>query len=312
MSVRRLQLGIAWLAIILTAVSSLAFVGYSLALFGGSLANGSNTFNTGTMAAPTAPSANGSLATITLNWTATSTPYATGTRVLRSSTSGGPYSQVGQVTPAGTTSYIDAPISGTYYYVLRSYYQSWESANSSQVSAAASTQTGYLDCSANAAVTSGSGDNNGYQTNPGNACANGSGNASDASSGTGTSTSCTATGKDRHIFYDYGISIPTGSTINGIEVRTDAWADSKSGIPRLCVQLSWNGGATWTTNQTAPNLTTSETTNILGSTSDNWGRTWSATELNNTNFRVRITDVAASTARTFSLDWVSVQVTYTP
>jgi hypothetical protein len=303
----------AWVATGLVAAAlSIAVVGVSLALLTSTFANGANTFNTDTMAAPTSPSATGGSPNIILNWTATATTYAAGTNVLRATVSGGPYSQIAQVTPRTTATYTDTPGAGTYYYVLRSYYQSWESANSSQVFAATTSQTGYLDCSANAAVTTSSGDNNGYETTPGNACANDASSASDASSGTGTSSSCTSTAKDRHLFYNYGLSIPAGAAISGIEVRTDAWASSTTNSPHLCVDLSWDGGTTWTAAKTAANLTTAETTIILGTSSDNWGRTWTDAEFSNANFRVRITDVAGSTARTFNLDWVAVQVTYSP
>jgi hypothetical protein len=76
------------------------------------------------------------------------------------------------------------------------------------------------------------------------------------------------------------------------------------------VQLSWNGGTSWTTAKTTSTLTTSEATYILGSATDTWGRTWTSDNLSNANFRVRVIDVASSTARDFSLDWVAVQVTY--
>ena len=38
--------------------------------------------------------------------------------------------------------------------------------------------------------------------------------------------------------------------------------------------------------------------------------TWTATQLSNTNFRVRITNVATNISRDFSLDQIAVQVTY--
>jgi hypothetical protein len=173
--------------------------------------------------------------------------------------------------------------------------------------------TGYLNCSANAAVTTSSGDNNGYQTTPGNACANGSGVAQDPSSGSNTGTSCTGTDKDRHRFYNYNLSIPSGATINGIEVRLDAYIDSTASTTRrLCVDLSWDGGTTWTATQQTGSLTTLEATYTLGTASDTWGHAWTDTQFSNANFRVRVTDVANSTARTFSLDWAAVRVTYTP
>jgi carboxypeptidase T len=172
--------------------------------------------------------------------------------------------------------------------------------------------TGLRSPSADAAVTSGSGDNNGYQTSPANAFANDGLFAVDANSGTNNNTSCTSNRKDRHIFYNYGFSIPSGATITGIEVRLDGRADSTSGAPKFCLQMSWNGGASWTTAKSTSTLTTSEATYLLGGAADTWGRTWASGDFNNTNFRVRITDVASSTSRDFSLDWIAVQVSYTP
>jgi len=97
-------------------------------------------------------------------------------------------------------------------------------------------------------------------------------------------------------------------------VRLDAFVDSVgSNAPMICVQLSWDGGTTWTTAKQTPRLTTSEATYILGGPSDNWGRTWTLTNLTNTNFRLRVIDVASGSganSRDFSLDWVAVRVTY--
>jgi hypothetical protein len=136
----------------------------------------------------------------------------------------------------------------------------------------------------------------------------------DANSGTGTGTGCTGTGKDKHLFYNYGFvppALPAGVTIRGIEVRLDARVNSTTSAPRMCVEISWNGGANWTTAQSTPTLSTTTTTYTLGGVANLWGRTsWTLTQLNNTNFRVRITNVASSTARTFSLDGVAVRVTY--
>jgi hypothetical protein len=169
--------------------------------------------------------------------------------------------------------------------------------------------TGWVSPS-NQASQSG-GDGNGFQTSPTNVFADGGGVATDTNSGTGTSTSCTSTAKDRHAYFNYPISIPSGSTITGIEVRTDARADSSSGAPHFCVELSWNNGTNWTAMKTGPNLTTTERSDILGSASDMWGRTWNTSELTNANLRVRIVSVSSSTSRDFFLDWAPVRVSYT-
>jgi phosphatidylserine/phosphatidylglycerophosphate/cardiolipin synthase-like enzyme len=170
--------------------------------------------------------------------------------------------------------------------------------------------TGLQNPTANAADSGG--DNNGYNKNPGNAQANDSVFAIDNNSGTGTQTSCTHSRKDKHRFYNYNFSIPGGAMIQGIEVRLDARADSASGAPKLCVQLSWNGGASWTSAKSTTTLGTSEQTFILGSATDTWGHTWTASELSNANFRVRIINVASNTSRDFSLDWVAINVYHQP
>jgi hypothetical protein len=172
------------------------------------------------------------------------------------------------------------------------------------------TSTGLLNPSANAAVTSNAGDNNGFQTSPNNAQANDGLFAVDTNSGTNTNTSCTNTGKDKHIYRDYNISLPGGATINGIEVRLDARADSTTGAPKMCIELSWNGGSTWTAAKTTPTLTTSEASYTLGGAADTWGRAWSTGEFSNANFRVRVTNVASNSSRDFSLDWVAVNIHY--
>jgi hypothetical protein len=170
--------------------------------------------------------------------------------------------------------------------------------------------TGFLSPSAQAAVTSGSGDNNGYEVNATNAFGNDGVFAVDNNSGTNNNSSCTSNRKDRHVYSNYSISVPGTAVIQGIEVRLDARVDSASNAPFLCVQLSWDGGATWTTAKSTSTLTTGEATYILGGPADTWGRTWTTSQLSNTSFRVRIVDVASSTARDFSLDWIAVQVTY--
>ncbi len=174
------------------------------------------------------------------------------------------------------------------------------------------TATGFRAPAAQSAVTTGSGDNNGYQTSAANALADDGLFAVDTNSGTGTQTTCTSTTKDRHDFRDYGFALPGTATVSGIEVRLDARADSTAGAPRLCVALSWNGGASWTAAKVTGTINTFEGAYIVGGAGDTWGRTWTSAELANANFRVRVTNVASNTSRDFSLDHVGTQVRYQP
>jgi hypothetical protein len=133
--------------------------------------------------------------------------------------------------------------------------------------------------------------------------------AVDTNSGTNTNTNCTDSGKDKHNFYSYNITI-TGTAIDGIEVRLGAKADAVSGSPMICIQLSWDGGTTWTTAKSTQRLTKNEVIYVLGSPTDTWSHGWTINELANANFRVRVIDVASSTSRDFFLDWIAVRVTY--
>jgi hypothetical protein len=270
---------------------------------------------TGVLAAPTAlAGTGGTLAT--LSWTPSTSVAATGYQVLRSATSGSGHAQIGTVTPVSAAATTDSPGNGTWYYILRTYLQDWTSPSSNEASVIVSTasSTGYKGCANNQAETSGSGDNNGYETTPGNACAMDGAVAVDLNSGTGTSTSCTSANKDRHRFWGYTFGMPASvASVNGITVRLDARMDSTTGTNMMCVQLSWDSGATWTTAQTANITSTTIATYILGGAADVWGHApWTLSQLGSSTFRVRITDVSNNNSRDFRLDYVGVQVHYTP
>ncbi len=187
-------------------------------------------------------------------------------------------------------------------------YKYWTFFNTTQYGLSGSFDTGFMDPSA--AATDTGGDNNGYDSNPTRAYTDNNSFAVDTNSGSGTGTNCTGTDKDRQRYYNYDLTIPSGATINGIQVRLDAKVDSTTGSPKICVQLSWDGGSNWTTAQSTGTLTTGESTYYLGGSTDTWGRTWSDTNFSNSNFRVRIINVASNTSRDFSLDWAAVKVYY--
>ena len=111
------------------------------------------------------------------------------------------------------------------------------------------------------------------------------------------------------LYYNYGFSIPAGSTIDGIEVRLDAWYSGLATSGTFRVFLSWDGGSGLTAYKDAV-LTGTETTYLLGGATDTWGRTWTDAELSDANFRVRIAEV--NTDALSYLDWLPVTVYYTP
>jgi hypothetical protein len=97
--------------------------------------------------------------------------------------------------------------------------------------------------------------------------------------------------------------------VKGIQIRLDASVDSTYGTPALCVELSGDGGNTWSSAEGVL-VRTSQQTFILGGTSATWGRSWTAAQMSGNSLRVRITMSASTTSRDFSLDYIAVNVTY--
>lgn len=103
--------------------------------------NPSNQIATATLAAPTGVSAtvqpNGS--TVRIAWTATSSAWATGHRIYRATSAGGPYSLIQQIAGRATVTYDDVPGVGTFFYVVKGYYDSsganWASPDSTMATA---------------------------------------------------------------------------------------------------------------------------------------------------------------------------------
>ena len=156
--------------------------------------------------------------------------------------------------------------------------------------------TGFLDAAAEAADSGGNGD--GFESSPSNGFTDGSGVASNLD-GAG----------DRHRYYNYGVSVDSACTIVGIEVRLDWYLDSVAAVSDMGVELSWDGGTSWTAAKTDMVESTSEHTTVLGGATDTWGHAWTVSELSDANFRVRLTSNSNQT-RDFFLDWVPVNVHY--
>ena len=140
----------------------------------------------------------------------------------------------------------------------------------------------------------------GSWSNASNAYANGGGYATGNHNNTET-------------YSNFGFSIPAGDIVTGIEVQADTWS-SNNDFCQLEVQLSWNGGSSWTSQKTTGNLTNSETTKTLGTSTDNWGRTWNVNDFTNSNFRLRVQHGDSGSAcggnDSTYLDFIRAKVTY--
>jgi hypothetical protein len=272
-------------------------------------------FGTATLAPPTALAGTGGTSA-SLTWTASTSTAASGYRVLRSATSGSGFGQVGSVTPVTATATGDSPAAGTWYYVLRTYFANWTSANSNEVSVVVGTpSTGPIQCTgaSNAAETVNAGDNNGYELAPASACAVDGVVATDASTGTSVTNSCTAATKDKHRFWGYAFGLPGSVTaVTGITVTPVVGMNNNGGTTWLCVQLSWDGGTTWTAAKNVVPANTALTAYSMGGAADTWGRTWALADFAPAAFRVRVIDSSTQPNKDLRLDGLSVEVSYTP
>lgn len=124
-----------------------------------------------------------------------------------------------------------------------------------------------------------------------------------------------STTKPYQAYRNFGFSFPGGATITGIEVEVEARSSDPSGC-RLGVELSWNRGTNYTAAGAFAPLSGTDQTVVLGASNDRWGRSsWTTTQLNNTNFRVRVAYIdpgaACTNGSTTFLDRIRVRVHYT-
>lgn len=147
-----------------------------------------------------------------------------------------------------------------------------------------------------AATTQAAGAGNGFEGSPDAAFADGAGFAANLD-GPG----------DSHIYSGYGVSIPAGSAVVGIEARVDWWLDSVVGSSSLDVALS-SDGVTWTAPKVDTRESSRERSVVLGGGADTWGRAWTSAEIS--SLRVRVTATSDRSVRDFFLDWIPVRIFY--
>ena len=170
---------------------------------------------------------------------------------------------------------------------------------------AGSTDTGWVTGpTANSADTGGKG--NGFETNPTHAYTDWNGWAVNVDGI-----------NDRHRYYNFNLpaAMPSATAVLGIKVRLDWWLENKDwGTNQIKVELSWNGGTSWTTAKYATTESNGEILDIVGGNTDLWGHAWTLNELSNANFRVRLTCQCTSGLlcgwQNFNLDWVTVKIYY--
>jgi hypothetical protein len=117
-------------------------------------------------------------------------------------------------------------------------------------------------------------------------------------------TYATAASAVSQSYGNFGFSVPSGNTITGVTVKLEAHGSTAGGD--ISVRLSWDGGSSVTSQKTTGTMTDSDAVYELGSASDLWGRSWTASEFNNGNFTIEL--VANPSGNTIGVDAVQVKV----
>ncbi|MFX0020721.1 MAG: hypothetical protein ACFE9S_00225 [Candidatus Hermodarchaeota archaeon] len=111
-------------------------------------------------------------------------------------------------------------------------------------------------------------------------------------------------------WYNFGFTIPSGASIDGIEVSIDASTSVQFESTGCRVRLSWNGGSGYYTNyKTQSWSSTYDSYRTVGGAWDTWGRSWSSSDFSNTNFRVRL-EKTGSYSASLRVDHIRVIVYY--
>ncbi len=117
------------------------------------------------------------------------------------------------------------------------------------------------------------------------------------------------------IYEAYGAkaAVPSGDTIVGIAVPVDLKVNTTDHDPTVEVELSYDGGTTWLALSTPTKdiTSTDEKTYTFGNSTEDWGHTWTRTQLDDDHFRVKVTFTATTTSTKFSLDWIPVIIYFT-
>lgn len=110
------------------------------------------------------------------------------------------------------------------------------------------------------------------------------------------------------VWNNYGFSFGAGDIIGTVKVRADFFASRTNGY--IDVKVSGDGGASYGPVHTVGG-NTAEQTFIIDVTGD---AAWDASKLSNANFRVNVTcrKIGGGPNPTCNLDWIPVEVTFTP
>lgn len=109
---------------------------------------------------------------------------------------------------------------------------------------------------------------------------------------------------------DFNFSSLTGTTIDDISIKIEGFVASIASNAQFGVELSWDGGITWTTQKKTTKIYTVDKVFTVSTGPSDWSHTFLPSELSNSNFRVRVTSILASTTNDADIDYVAANASY--
>ncbi len=108
----------------------------------------------------------------------------------------------------------------------------------------------------------------------------------------------------------FNFALPADSLIQGIQVSIERSATIAASARDNSVKIVKGGTATGTDKASASSWPTTDAYASYGSTSDLWGTTWTAADINAANFGVAISAIRTANSPTVRVDHITVTVTY--
>lgn len=110
---------------------------------------------------------------------------------------------------------------------------------------------------------------------------------------------------------DFTFGIPSGATINGIEVTAEFSASIVAIVATLQLSLSWDNGSSFTATKSDTVTGTTDTSKTFGGATDTWGRSWTDSEFANGTFQVYVEGKTNHASYSCRLDYLAIKVYYT-
>ena len=110
---------------------------------------------------------------------------------------------------------------------------------------------------------------------------------------------------------NFGFSIPSNATIDGIEVTAEFSSSGGSLVASLRLSLSNNGGSTYTPTVEKTVTGGTDTTKVYGGPTDLWGGSWPVAAFDTDNFFMKVEGKSSTAPTDCRLDYIAVKVYYT-